>query len=228
MLPAHDKKPALQSIILWAGPKHSGKTTSAARLVQAVRDHGFIVAGCLAPSVYAGDVLLGFDLVDLRTGRRAPLMRREIEHQQDRSFHFLADGVSLGEEALGPTATKDADLIIVDEYGPWELKSQLWRRATDRLAGANDYSPLRPSTRRGAARADAVLLLVVREELVDEVLRLYAGSATKRLAALAPESVDEVLALLESRCRSSSPSSEAHEPATGSVPDPQAGRSRER
>jgi nucleoside-triphosphatase len=174
-------------IILWTGPKHSGKTSSAARLVETARDRGFIVAGCLAPSVYVGNVLLGFDLVNLRSGVRAPLARRHSGHPQDQSFHFLPDGLSLGNEALGPTATKDADLIIVDEYGPWELKSQLWREATDRLMTS----------------ADAVLLLVVREELVDEVLRLYAGPATRKLAALLPESVDEVLALLENRRQSS-------------------------
>ncbi len=182
------------SIILWAGPKHSGKTSSAARLVEAARGRGFIVAGCLAPLVHTGDVLLGFDVVDLRSGRRAPLARRDAGQQQDQSFHFWADGLRLGDEALGPTATRDADLIIVDEYGPRELEFQLWRRATDRLVRATHASPL---------RTRAVLLLVVREELVDEVLRLYAGPATRKLSALAPESVDDVLALLEDRRQSS-------------------------
>jgi nucleoside-triphosphatase THEP1 len=140
--------------------------------------------------VYAQDVLLGFDLVNLCSGRRAPLARRNTGPRQDRSFHFLADGLRLGDEALGPPATRDADLIVVDEYGPWELKSRLWRRATDRLMTS----------------VDAVLLLVVREELVDEVLRLYTGPATRKLAALAPESVEEVLAILENRRRSPSQS----------------------
>ncbi len=174
------------AIILWAGPKHSGKTSSAARLAEAARDRGFLVAGCLALSVYVDNVLLGFDLVNLRSGVRAPLARRDAEHQQDRSFRFLPEGLRLGEEALGSSATKDADLIIIDEYGPWELKSQLWRCATDRLV----------------ASTDAVLLLVIREELADEVLRLYAGSATRELAALMPESLKEVLALLENHGRS--------------------------
>jgi len=211
MLPVRDKaltRLTHQAIILWAGPKHSGKTSSAARLVEEAGNRGFIVAGCLAPSVYAGDVLRGFDLVNLRSGRRAPLARRAIEPRQDRSFHFLPDGLSLGEESLGPPATKDADLIIVDEYGPRELKSHLWRRATDRLMTSTD----------------AVLLLIVREELVGEVLRLYEGPATRKLAALAPESVDEVLTLLENRCRLSSQPSEAREPAADSVRDPEAER----
>jgi len=186
MFPARDKeltRRTPQSIVLWVGPKHSGKTGSAARLVAMAQDRGFTVAGCLAPSVYADDVLLGFDLLNLRNGARAPLARRDVKHPRDRSFHFLPDGLSLGEESLGPPATKDADLIIVDEYGPRELKSQLWRCATDRLMTSTD----------------AVLLLVVRDELADEVQRLYAGPATRRLAALTRESVDEVLTLLESR-----------------------------
>ena len=190
MLPARDKEPARmvpRLILLWTGPKHSGKTSSAGRLVAAARGRRFTVAGCLAPSVYADDVLLGFDIVNLRSSRRGPLARRNLEHPHDRSFHFLAEGLSLGEEALGPVATKDADLIVVDEYGPWELKSHLWRRATDRLM----------------ISADAVLLLVVRDELADEVQRLYAGPVTRKLAALASESVDEVLALLENRRPSS-------------------------
>jgi nucleoside-triphosphatase THEP1 len=166
------------------------------------------VAGCLAPSLYADDVLLGFDLLNLRNGARAPLARRNIEPRQDRSFHFLADGLSLGEEALDLTATRDADLIVVDEYGLWELRSQLWRRATDRLM----------------VSTDAVLLLVVREELADQVLQLYAGPATRGLAALTPESVDKVLALLERRRRSSSQSPKAHELAADSVSDPEARR----
>ena len=195
MLPARDKEPTPRSVVLWAGPKHSGKTRSAERLVAAARARGFVVGGCLAPSLYGDDGLLGFDLVNLRNGARAPLLRRDLGHPHDRSFYLLADGVSLGAEALGPAATREADLIIVDEYGPWELKSQLWRRATDRLVGATHASPL---------RTHAALLLLVREELVDEVLRLYAGPATRKLAALAPESVDEVLAILEDRRRSSS------------------------
>ncbi len=177
------------SIILWTGPKHSGKTSGVERLVGVARGRGFTVAGCLAPSVYAGDVLLGFDLVNLRSGARAPLARRHIEQAHDRSFRFRAEGLCLGREALGPLATRGADVIIVDEYGPRELKSQLWRRATDRLMTSTD----------------ALVLLVVREELADEVLRLYEGPATRKLAALMPASVDEVLAVLENRRRSVPP-----------------------
>jgi nucleoside-triphosphatase len=171
---------APRSLILWVGPKHSGKTTSAARLVQAAHASGFVVAGCLAPSVYANDLLTGFDIVDLRTSERTPLARCDTRHGQDRSFQFTAEGLRLGRGALDPTATEGADLIVVDEYGPLELKSQGWRATTDRLMTSTD----------------AVLLLVVREELVDKVLQLYGGIPTRKLIASQQGSIDEVLTVL--------------------------------
>ena len=183
MFPAREKKLTpltLPSLILWVGPKHSGKTATAARLVQAARADGFVVAGCLAPSVYANDSLRGFDLINLRTGERAALARRESGPGPDQKFHFTAEGLALGNEALGPVATKDADLIIIDEYGPLELAFQGWRAATDRLM----------------ISTSAVLLLVVREEVADAVQQLYKATATKRLAATQPRSVNEVLAAL--------------------------------
>jgi nucleoside-triphosphatase THEP1 len=171
---------APRSIILWVGPKHSGKTTSTARLVQAAHASDFVVAGCLAPAVYAHDLLTGFDIVNLRTSERTPLARRDTRHGQDRSFRFTADGLRLGRESLHPMATEGAHLIVIDEYGPLELASQGWRAATDRLMTSTD----------------AVLLIVVRVELVDKVLQLYGGVATRTLIASQQTSIDEVLMTL--------------------------------
>ncbi len=183
MLHAPDKKLtplAPSSLILWVGPKHSGKTGGATRLVPAARTAGFVAAGCLAPSVYANGSLIGFDIVNLCSGERTALARREAAPGADREFHFTIEGLALGNKALDPLTTKDADLIIIDEYGPLELAFQGWRAATDRLM----------------ASTGAVLLLVVREELADEVQQLYGAIPTKRLVATQPESIDKVLAAL--------------------------------
>lgn len=170
-------------IILWVGPKHSGKTTSAAHLVQAARAEGFVVAGCLAPSVYANDALVGFDIVNLHSNQKTPLALRASGCGVGQGFQFLAEGLALGNEALGSPATKDADLIIVDEFGPLELAHAGWRTAADRLMTV----------------PDAVLVLVVREELAAKVQQLYRAAAIRRLVAAQPESIDEVLALLKNK-----------------------------
>jgi nucleoside-triphosphatase THEP1 len=171
---------APRRIVLWVGPKHSGKTTSATHLVQAARARGFVVAGCLAPSLYANGVLLGFDIVNLRSQERTPLARRRAAVGEDRGFRFLPEGLALGREALGPGATREADLIIVDEYGPRELAFLGWRDATDRLMTSSE----------------ALLLLVVREELVGQVQRLYQAVVARRLVAIRPDSIDQVLTML--------------------------------
>ena len=57
-------------LILWTGAKHSGKTTGVLKLAGAARAAGFQVAGVAAPSVYDAGRLVGFDLADLRTGKR--------------------------------------------------------------------------------------------------------------------------------------------------------------
>ena len=167
-------------LILWVGPKHSGKTTSAARLVQAAGEHGFAVAGLLAYSRYRHGQLFGFDACDLRTGARAPLAKRGIHGGQIGPFHFLEEGVTLGRAALGRAATDGADLVIVDEFGPLELASQGWRGAVDSLVSA------------GQGR----LLLVVREALADTVQQLYADVSCRQLTATGPESVPEVIRML--------------------------------
>ncbi len=167
-------------LILWAGPKHSGKTTSAARVAQLAGERGFAVAGLLAYSVYRQGQLCGFDACDLRTGARAPLAVRRADGGEIGPFHFIEEGVALGGAALGRPATDGADLVIVDEFGPLELASQGWRAAVDSLVDAGRMP----------------LLLVVREELAGTVRRLYADVPSRQLNVIAPESVHEVIRLL--------------------------------
>lgn len=174
-----------RALLLWVGPKHSGKTSAAARLARAARSRGFVVAGCLAPSVYLSGRLAGFDIIALGRGRRASLARREVEQGSERGFRFLAEGLELGRKALSPRAAGNADLVIIDEYGPLELNSQGWRAATDRLMSTTG----------------AVILLVVREELADKVRQLYAGILTRTLRAREQESIREVLTILENNRR---------------------------
>ncbi len=172
-----------ETLILWVGPKHSGKTSGAARLVQAARARGFTVAGCLAPSLYARDRPVGFDILDIRTGKRVPWARSGLAQGKERTFRPLAEGLELGAEALSPTAVRGADLVIIDEYGPWEFDFKGWRVATDRLMTSTD----------------GVLLLVVREELAEKVRQLYRGIPIRTLLATQERSLDEALAVLVRR-----------------------------
>jgi len=170
-------------LILWTGPKHCGKTTSATKLAQFARDKGFNVAGILAPSLYLNGELCGFDVLDLQNQTRAPLARRKISQSKAGPFTFIVDGLKLGNTVLSEETTKSADLVIVDEFGPLELNNQGWRKSVDSLL----------------ISSNAVVLLVVRRELANTVRQLYANLPCRELAAIEKNSIDEVITMLKNR-----------------------------
>lgn len=169
-------------IVLWTGPKHSGKTTAAFELVEALRADGFLVAGLLAPSVCRAGELAGFDAVDAATARRAPLARRTAGPADIGEFAFIDAGCRLATSALSAEATAAADLVVVDEFGPLELLGRGWREAVDRLASEG-----------------SILLLVVREELAEQVSHLYAGRSVQGLPAGRTASAERIRELLSRR-----------------------------
>jgi nucleoside-triphosphatase len=171
-------------LILWTGARHSGKTTGAAELVQKVRNEGFKVCGFLAPCVYSDSEFVGYDVLDLRTNHQKPLARCKTSNGYAGPFNFIAEGLELGNSALSREAIKSADLVIVDEFGKLELEGQGWRKSVDSLLSSSD----------------ALILLIVRKELVDEVRQLYTDFSQREVVATEQDSIVEVISMLKSRC----------------------------
>jgi len=166
---------------LWTGQKHSGKTTSAAKLINVAHKEGFNIAGLLAPSIYQDGKLLGFDILDLRNKTRVPLTRRKSGQ-----FIFFDEGLEFGRVVLSEAATEYVNLIIVDEFGPLELNGQGWRKNIDSLI----------------ASSNALILLVVRRELAESVCQLYADLTSIKLNAAEPKSIDKVTEMLRNHRQS--------------------------
>jgi nucleoside-triphosphatase THEP1 len=177
-------KAACCGVVVWAGRKHSGKTTAVLGLARAAREAGHSVAGLAAPSVHAGRRLEGFDVVDLATGARAPLARRGLDAAcRVGEYGFLEEGLALGRGALTAPAAASADLVIVDEFGPLELRGEGWRPAADRLI----------------SQAAGLVLLVVRRELAHEVRKLYPRRRCRELRTPVRQLAEVVIGLLRSR-----------------------------
>ncbi len=172
-------------LILWVGKKHGGKTTAAGELAQRACIEGFATAGLLAPSLYRNGKLAGFDALDLRSKTRVPLASRKINAGKTEPFTFITDGLKLGNAALDPVATKSAELVIVDEFGPLELRGIGWRKNVDSLLTSTN----------------ALILLVVRQELASQVQQLYMNIPSWKLPATEPKSIDEVITILRRRRR---------------------------
>jgi nucleoside-triphosphatase len=170
-------------LILWTGPKHCGKTTSAARLIQMARTEGFIIAGILQTSLYDNGKLLGFDVLDVQSQKRTPLARRNKGKNTTGFFNFITDGLKFGNAVLSAKAIKFADLVIIDEFGPLELKGHGWRRNIDSLLSSSN----------------AIILIIVRQELKDTFRQLYADVPCLELDAIEENSAHEVIAMLKNR-----------------------------
>ena len=165
-------------IILWVGPKHSGKTTAAARLAEKAKKDGFRVAGILEPSIYKNEKLAGFDIVDLNSRKRTILARRKKDNEL---FSFTSKGLRLGRAALSKKAAGEADLIIVDEYGLLELAGKGWRKCVDKLAFSTT----------------AFLILVVRKELAGRIKKLYKNFIIQQFNTANKNSVNKILLMLK-------------------------------
>jgi nucleoside-triphosphatase THEP1 len=169
---------ATRRSVIVTGATGSGKTTLTAAVVEHLRARGVRVAGILAPGHLADGRRTGFDVVNLATGERTPLAREEERvtgpHPRWSRFAFSLEGLALGRSALGNDA-RGADVVVVDEVGPFELSGGGWADALDALAGA----------------ASGGMLLVVRDAVVDPV-RAKWGSAESAVYDVASASADEI------------------------------------
>lgn len=167
-------------LLLWTGPKHSGKTTTLTSLIYLARLKGITVAGILAPSVYIDDKLVGFDIIDLDTNQRCPLARVDTQGAESvGQFVFTDQGLDLGRSALQFASTLSDGLTVVDEYGPLELAGNGWRPQVDELI----------------AKPPGIILLVVRDELSDRVVQAYSSSGAQIVPCHQADAIERVLSV---------------------------------
>jgi nucleoside-triphosphatase THEP1 len=129
------------SLALLVGDRHSGKTSACLRVAELVRARGLTVGGIVAPAIHKAGRCVGYEVVDLATGRAARLARVDGPGvEQVGRFHFLAEGLALGRAALESAAESAHCLVIVDEVGPLELAGRGWAAYLDRLADRRGFT----------------------------------------------------------------------------------------
>lgn len=118
--------------MLVTGPPGCGKTTVLLKLYKLLGDRGYVVGGIISPEMRREGIREGFEIVDL-LGRRGILAHISLATSGapmiSRYGVDLRDLDEISREAF----SRDADVFIVDEIGPMELKSnvfasEVWRK----------------------------------------------------------------------------------------------------
>jgi nucleoside-triphosphatase len=118
-------------ILLLTGNPGVGKTTVLTKTVDALRAEGCTVGGMISREVREGGARVGFEIMDLTSGRRGWLahVNQKSGPQVSRYRVNIEDLSGIGAEAI-LVAVKNCDVVAVDEIGPMELFSEKFKEAT--------------------------------------------------------------------------------------------------
>ncbi|MCX6568483.1 MAG: DUF2478 domain-containing protein [Candidatus Aminicenantes bacterium] len=140
--------------LLLTGPVHGGKTTFLESSLARWSAQGFAPGGFLSVAVTGASGATGYDLLELKSGHRHPYLRRQGEPGAERIGPFFFVPSTLERARAIIREADPRELLIVDEVGPLEL-----------LGGG-----LWPVVREALSRPGMNLLLVVREEILEDVI----------------------------------------------------------
>ncbi len=105
------------------GPPGIGKTTLLARVADRLKAAGLRVGGFITLEVREKGRRIGFGVLDLLTGARAPLARVGGGEPRVGRYALKEDGLVLARVSL-LHALREDDVILLDEIGPMELKDE--------------------------------------------------------------------------------------------------------
>lgn len=152
-----------------------GKTTVVLNAVNGLRDKGYTVGGMLSSEVRERGTRIGFEIRDLTTGQKGWLAHIEqpTGPQVSKYRVNLHDLDQIGARSV-QNAIKDADVVIVDEIGPMELFSSIFKQTikdlitSDKLVlGVIHHSARDPVIDSIKARKDAEIIEATMENRQD-------------------------------------------------------------
>jgi len=120
------------------GKPKSGKTTTILKLVDFLLKDGIKVGGFYTVELKKNDKRIGFEIVDISTSKRGILA--EVGHES--KVKVGKYGVKVEDlEGIGVRALEhgleNCQLLIVDEVGPMELKSELFRKVVRQVLNSD-------------------------------------------------------------------------------------------
>jgi nucleoside-triphosphatase len=112
------------------GQSGVGKTRVLLRVAKRLKEKGYKVGGMVSSEVREGGVRVGFEIIDVKTGRRGWLAHiNQLKGPKVGKYRVnLNDLNGIGACSI-LEAARNADIVIIDEIGPMELFSSAFREA---------------------------------------------------------------------------------------------------
>lgn len=128
------------NVFLLTGPTQSGKTTLIKETAGLLMEKGLKVRGILAPGNFRDGKRNEFFIWDIKTGKAELLASRKPEKGWTPygPFFFNPDIFLKGTATIGQALKERADLVILDEVGPVEMKGKGWHQALEMLKDRRD------------------------------------------------------------------------------------------
>jgi nucleoside-triphosphatase len=117
-------------VLLLTGPPSVGKTTVLMKVVKALKERGICVGGMISREVREGGTRVGFEILDLSSGRHGWLahVNQKNGPQVGKYRVNIEDLNAVGAQAI-IEAVEKCEVIAIDEIGPMELFSKRFKDA---------------------------------------------------------------------------------------------------
>ena len=117
-------------VLLITGSPGTGKTSVLLKTIDALKARGYSVGGVISREARAGWTRVGFEILDLGSGRRGWLahVNRKVGPRVGKYGVNLEDLEDIGASAI-VNAAENFDVVAIDEIGPMELFSEKFKEA---------------------------------------------------------------------------------------------------
>lgn len=124
-------------VVIITGDIQQGKTTFTERIVSDLSDEKFKIEGFLSKGINYEGKRTGFNLVDIRSTEEMELCSDKKYETKVKlgNYYFNNDAIIFGNKILSSENIQKADLIVIDELGPLELKGLGWTNSIEVLTG---------------------------------------------------------------------------------------------
>jgi nucleoside-triphosphatase len=120
-------------LLFITGSPGTGKTSILLNTIEVLKARGCSVGGMISREVRTCGARVGFEILDLSSGRRGWLAHVNQKHGPRIGKYRvnLEDLENIGAEAIA-IAVENADVVAIDEIGPMELHSERFKEAVKR------------------------------------------------------------------------------------------------